>query len=150
MENLEKIIEWLKTQKAPFEDKKLNRENWKSEFGQNREVNTPIGVVKMGKDQFYRLIKKHRQKYFGLIKPTLENPLLILASPENSLSFIKTFAHFKYEDRLLYFLSVAVSIDNQEIIITNYPPTPKDIADLLEKGILRYASDEEIKAFFEE
>jgi len=37
-----------------------------------------IGDVKMGENQLGKLILKKRTEYFGMIKPTLENPDVIV------------------------------------------------------------------------
>ena len=59
-------------------DLELTPEAWETEFGESGEVETPIGSVKMGENQYFKLLKKKRTGYFGMIKPTLTNPDVVL------------------------------------------------------------------------
>ena len=54
----------------------LNINNWNILFGDG--VVTPIGKVKIGENQYAKLLQKGRVKEFGLIKETLINPDIIL------------------------------------------------------------------------
>ena len=56
----------------------LTIENWDAEFGEDGIVNTPIGDVKMGENQFAKLMRQGRNGKLGMIKPTLENPDIII------------------------------------------------------------------------
>ncbi len=56
----------------------LNIENWDALFGENGIINTPIGDVKMGENQFAKLMRQGREGKLGMIKPTLENPHAII------------------------------------------------------------------------
>ena len=84
----------------------LTLSNWLAEFNNTGLVQTPIGTVKMGENQYNKIIEKKRQKEFGMIKPTLTNPDVILEMPSrakdgniterpSSLLFVKTFFYGK-------------------------------------------------------
>ena len=62
----------------PAPELELTAENWDKEFGEDGMVDTPIGKVKMVENQFLKLLKKKRNSYFGMIKPTLVNPDMVL------------------------------------------------------------------------
>lgn len=56
----------------------LTIENWDALFGESGTINTPIGEVKMGENQFTKLMRQGREGKLGMIKPTLENPHAIV------------------------------------------------------------------------
>ncbi|MBV6342703.1 hypothetical protein [Candidatus Magnetobacterium casense] len=74
-EKTERIAQSLKDKAVPFRSLELTPENWRQEFGDSLTVDTPIGRVKMGENQYAKLLAKNRGKHFGLIKPTLTEPL---------------------------------------------------------------------------
>ena len=112
----------------------LTPENWTSEFGDNGIIPTPIGDVKMGEGQYLKLIQRKREKYFSLIKPTLNNPDVILeeydpkdgAERDTKLLFVKTFAK---EDgrRYVHFESVTVQKESKEISISSHEVNESDL-----------------------
>lgn len=57
----------------------LTIENWDALFGKEGIVSTPIGNVKMGENQFTKLMRQGRNGKLGMIKPTLEHPHAIIA-----------------------------------------------------------------------
>ena len=83
------------------QDIELTPQNWRQQFGEDGLVETPIGTVKMGANQLPKLFEKGRSEQFGMIKPTLENPQIIIEIPSkaidggqergSSLLFVKTF-----------------------------------------------------------
>ena len=57
----------------------LTIENWDALFGKEGIVSTPIGNVKMGENQFTKLMRQGRNGKLGMIKLTLEHPHAIIA-----------------------------------------------------------------------
>ena len=55
----------------------LNRENW-NKFFPNGSVETPIGTVKLGKNQFNKLQKEDRNNLLAAMYETLSNPSIVL------------------------------------------------------------------------
>ena len=49
----------------------LTIQNWDALFGEDGIVSTPIGNVKMGENQFTKLMRQGRNGKLGMIKPTL-------------------------------------------------------------------------------
>ncbi len=70
------LIECMLNNAARFIHTEFNVNNWNILF--NGNVVTPIGKVKMGENQYAKLLLKCRIKEFGLIKVTLINPDIIL------------------------------------------------------------------------
>lgn len=130
----EAVAQRLKDHAAPFVEKELTPEAWQEEFGPNLTVETPIGLYKLGEHQYEKLAAQGREKYFGLIKPTLKEPLAIVRDERQGAVFIKTFR----ENGTLYFVSVGYDIDGLKVIVTNHPKREGDVVKLLRKGELLY------------
>lgn len=128
----------------------LNPTNWIEQFGENGMVATPVGEVKMGENQIAKLFEKGRSEQFGMIKPTLENPQVVIEVPSeatdegteraSSLLFIKT---FKKEDgtKVYYFKSVTVKKDGLEVSVSSHYDRAKRAREALKKGKLLYRFD---------
>lgn len=104
----------------------LTPDNWLSQFGEDGLVDTPIGKVKMGENQYFKIILKKREKEFGMIYPTLSNPDIVIEEPSTSdtaerntsLLFVKTF--IVNGEKVKYYASVTVSKDSKEVVISNH------------------------------
>ena len=133
----------------------LTIENWDAQFGDGR-VNTPIGEVKMGENQFIKLMRQGCSGKLGMIKPTLEKPDVIIedasdakegdvAERNSSYVFVKA---FKKADgsRYYYFTSVTVSKDGKEVVISNQEKRKNAIANLLTKGKLVWKHADDVSA----
>ena len=128
----------------------LNPENWVEQFGETGMVSTPIGVVKMGENQIAKLFEKGRSRQFGMIKPTLETPHVVIEVPstssdgeterETSFLFVKTFNGTNGE-RIYYFKSVTVKKDGLEVSVSSHYDREKRVKDALKKGKLLYRFD---------
>lgn len=136
---------------APSVD--LSIENWDALFGKDGIVNTPIGEVKMGDNQFTKMMREDRHGKLGMVKPTLENPDVILEDASkakegdteerpSSYIFVKA---FKKADgsRYYYFTSITVSKDGREVVVSNQEKRKNAIANLLSKDRLvwKHADD---------
>lgn len=105
----------------------LTPENWMTQFGEEGKVQTPIGEVKMGENQYLKLLKTGREKYFGMIKPTLDTPDVVLeesdpqdgAERNSKYLFIKTFIN-PDGSRYIHFESVTVRKDNLEVSVSSH------------------------------
>ncbi len=120
----------------------LTPDNWLSQFGEDGLVDTPIGKVKMGENQYFKLARQGRNGKLGLIKPTLESPSVIIKDSrrndnneerEYSYVFVKTFIR-KDGERYYYFASVTIQKDGREVIISNQEKSKNRISKLLQNG----------------
>lgn len=131
----------------------LTIENWDAQFGNDGIVSTPIGNVKMGENQFTKLMRQGRNGKLGMIKPTLETPDIIIEDAseakdaaaterESSYVFVKTFVK-PDGARYYYFTSVTVSKDGHEVVISNQEKRRNVLMNLLMKGKLvwKHADD---------
>lgn len=108
-------------------DIKLTPYNWVNVFGESGIVPTPLGDVKMGDNQFQKLIDLHREEYFGMIRPTLNDPHVIIekdapaegAERDTKYLFVKTFKK-PNGGRYVHFESVTVRKEGMEDSINNH------------------------------
>ena len=133
----------------------LTIENWDKLFAGGK-VYTPLGEVKMGENQFTKLMRQGRNGKLGMVKPTLENPDVVIedtsdakegdvAERGSSYVFIKA---FKKADgsRFYYFTSVTVSKDGKEVVISNQEKRKNAIAHLLSNGKLVWKHADDVSA----
>ena len=122
----------------------LTIENWDKEFGEDGIVSTPIGDVKMGENQFAKLMRAGRNGKLGMLKPTLEYPDAIVEENSkakegthterpSSFIFIKSFRKTD-GTRYYYFTSITVSVDGKEVVVSNQEKSRNRILRLLMEG----------------
>ena len=119
-------------------------ENWLKEFGKEGRVSTPIGSIKLGENQYKKAGREDRIKRFGLLKPTLERPDVILeksapkegAERQTKYLFIKS---FKKADgnKILNYESITVKQGEEEVAISAHQIDPsKVVKELTESKVL--------------
>ena len=119
-------------------------ENWLKEFGKDGRVSTPIGSIKLGENQYKKAGREDRIKRFGLLKPTLERPDVILeksapkegAERQTKYLFIKS---FKKADgnKILNYESITVKQGEEEVAISAHQIDPsKVVKELTESKVL--------------
>ena len=128
----------------------LNPANWLEQFGDDGTVATPLGTVKMGDNQIAKLFEKGRSEQFGMIKPTLELPHVVIEVQSNSkdgnqerdtsLLFIRSFIG-KEGKKKYYFKSVTVKKDGLEVSISSHFDREKRVRESLKNGKLLYRFD---------
>ena len=143
-EQSEAFISNMKSLAETAPEIELTPENWLSLFGEEGVVNTPLGKVNIGENQYFKLARQGREGKLGMVKPTLENPDVVVEERSeakngekterpSSYIFIKS---FKKADgsRFYYFTSVTVSKDGNEVVISNQEKSEKRISKLLQNG----------------
>lgn len=131
----------------------LTPANWEEQFGNDGMVDTPIGKVKMGENQIAKLFTKGRSSQFGMIRPTLTEPDVVVEVPSSlteetnndverptSLLFIKVFLK-NDGSKVYYFKSVTVKKDGLEVSVSSHLDRKKRVEDALIKGKLLYRFD---------
>lgn len=119
-------------------------DNWLQDFGKDGRVNTPIGSIKLGENQYKKAGREDRIKRFGLLKPTLERPDVILETPapkegaerQTKYLFVKS---FKKVDgtKILNFESITVKQGEDEVSISAHQIEPsKLLKELTESKML--------------
>nr|DAP62911.1 MAG TPA: Cytosine specific methyltransferase [Caudoviricetes sp.] len=145
------VIAQMESSAETAPDLELTPDNWTAEFGEDGILSTPIGDVKMGENQVAKLFEKGRSKEFGMIKPTLTNPDVIIEVPSHSADgneersssylFIKTFLG-KNGKKVYYFKSVTIKKDGLEISISSNYDRAKRVKEALMKGKLLYRKND--------
>jgi|GEM_PF-5139471 len=122
------IISTLQKNRAVFQERPYTKQEWDKLFPNNR-INTPIGEIVFGKNQFEKLDpnipdpknpnrkKQDRRTYLDYIYKTLSKPTYIIKT-DNEFAFIKEF--LKDDQTTRIHSSIVVEIDNLKINITNY------------------------------
>lgn len=146
----EEFMALMEASASEMPDIELTPANWAEQFGEAGHVTTPIGEVKMGENQIAKLFEKGRSGQFGMIKPTLESPHVIIeiasndvngdAERETSYMFIRSFSQ-KDGKKIYYFKSVTVKKDGMEVSISSHIDRPKRVREALKKGKLLYRFD---------
>lgn len=145
------VIAQMESSAETAPDLELTPDNWTAEFGEDGILSTPVGDVKMGENQVAKLFEKGRSKEFGMIKPTLTNPDVIIEVPSHSADgneersssylFIKTFLG-KNGKKVYYFKSVTIRKDGLEISISSHYDRAKRVKEALMKGKLLYRKND--------
>ena len=124
----------------------LTAENWDAEFGEEGIIASPIGDVKMGENQFLKMMREGRNEKLGMIRPTIERPDVILEDTSrtkegedrvHSYVFVKS-VKSEGKERLYYFTSVSISKDGREVVISNQERRKNRIVSLLTSGTVLY------------
>lgn len=125
----------------------LTPETWMQTFGINNSLSTPIGDVKMGENQYNKLVEKQRTNEFGMVVRTLQSPDVILVEASESVDdaverstsyvFVKTFIK---EDgtKLVRYESVTVSQDGMEVSISSHRLRENQLREKLKRDGLLY------------
>ena len=131
----------------------LTPENWIALFGEDGTVETPIGNVKMGENQYIKMAQQGRNGKLGMIKQTLQTPNVIVedfrpassveSERDSSYIFVKTFTKDNGE-RYYHFTSVTVRKDGREVVISNQERTKNRISKLLQQGTITWINDDSL------
>lgn len=119
---------------------RLTPQTWLETFGINNSIDTPIGKVRMGENQYAKLQDKKRTSEFGMISLTLSDPDVIFVEPSKakgedvaernfSYVFAKTFK--RNGNKVKYYTSVTVSIDGLEISVSSHFVNPNKMLNKL-------------------
>ena len=145
-EEADSLVAEMESRPEKARDLPLTPENWKAEFGENGEVNTPLGVAKMGENQLAKMFMKGREAELGLVKPTLENPDIIIEEASSakdgeserpsSYLFVKTF--IRDGKKIKFYTSVSVKKDGLEVIVSNHFMNKNAVDRKLQDGKVLY------------
>lgn len=146
----EEFISRMEANAVPMPQLKYTQVAWNKQFAKGRKVKTLVGKVKVGDDQRAKVILDERSEPFGVIRPTLTEPLAIIevtseatddnTKRETSLLFVKTFVD-KNGKKVYCFKFVTGEEDDMEVNVSNYYNRPKNIKEALKTGKLLYRFD---------
>ena len=145
------IEQALRDHAAPWRSVPDSLAAWNAEFPAG-VVETPIGQVKMGAAQREKLSSRQRERYFGLIKPTLASPTYIVSEIETAdrmterahrgesatrasvIKFIRAFADAN--GRYHGFMCVTIDRDGMEIAVSASPRKLRQLARAVKEGAI--------------
>lgn len=146
-EEAEALVSEMEAAAGPAPEKELTPAAWRVEFGDYGTVETPLGRVKLGENQISKLFSKGREKSFGMIRPTLETPQIIIEEPSSSADgeeergssylFVRAFT-LKNREKVYFFKSVTIKKDGLEVSVSNHLDRAKRIKESLKRGKLLY------------
>ena len=119
---------------------RLTPQTWLETFGINNSIDTPIGKVRMGENQYAKLQDKKRTSEFGMISLTLSDPDVIFVEPSKAKGEDVTERNFSYVfaktfkrngNKVKYYTSVTVSIDGLEISVSSHFVNPNKMLNKL-------------------
>jgi hypothetical protein len=111
---------------VPMMEVEYSVENYNKLFPEGK-VKTPLGTVRMGRDQFAKLGRKDggaRKSYLGAAWQTLTDPVLVIGEG-NDRVYIKSFSG---EKGITSFVSVEKDKDGERVVVTNYRRDIREIA----------------------
>ena len=132
----------------------LTPEAWAEMFGEDRIVETPLGNLMVGENQFAKIMKNKRQNYWFLLKDTLQSPSFVLmGNPSYSDPSGRTFTFYKVfrtdGDESKWYMAVSAAIlKNGQTIITNHRYDADDVVRDLKKFPIAYVASENRQAAF--
>jgi len=121
----------------------LTLQSWHAAFGESGVVQTPIGEVKMGENQLAKLILNRRTSEFGMVKPTLTGPDLIVEveseakggqTTERPSSYLFVKAFNVDEKKVRHYESVTVRKEGMEVVVSNHITKPAQLMSRLLNG----------------
>jgi len=139
--NLKNITELINRVKEKLEVMAIPIDEYRKIFPQGT-VETPIGVVKIGKNQFLKLAEKDygkRQKLIGAMKQTLSDPITIFEEEKDGKKASLFIKSFKTDKKSCVIVSVVVTIDNQKIAVSTYKRKIREVINKIKKaGVTTY------------
>lgn len=145
-EEADNLVAEMEEHAEPVRDLELTPDNWLAEFGEDGKVTTPLGEVKMGENQLAKLFMKGREAEFGLIKPTLSDPDVVIEETSHastgeeerpsSYLFVKTFE--RDGKKIKFYASVSVKHDGMEVVISNHFMNKKAVDKKMQEGKMLY------------
>ena len=143
-ERVSRITAKLESMAVPMESIVFSIEEYRKVFPQGT-VNTPIGEVKIGKNQLEKMAEKDKGKRKGLIgamRQTLSDPIVIVQEEKEGRKaylFIKSFID---DEKTSIIVSVVVTIEDQKIAISTYKRKKKEMLKKIKMaGVMIFEKD---------
>jgi len=142
-----RIIAKLETLAVSMDVREFSREEYRDAFPQGT-VKTPIGEVKIGKNQFEKMAEKDngkRRTLIGAMRQTLTDPITIIQEEKDDRKayvFIKSFKNTDNSRKAAFVMSVVVSIEDTKVVISTYKRKRREVSSKIKKaGVIAYEID---------
>jgi len=112
----------------------FTRSNYDELFPQGI-ITTPIGDVKLGKNQFDKLQEKRRENLLGVMYQTLSDPVAIIEEArkrKKALLYTKTFK--EGSEKIKTAVSVVVNIDNINVAISTHRKSLRYVLQIIKNA----------------
>jgi ribosomal protein L10 len=136
-----RIISKLESMAIPMDYRDFSKDEYRKVFPQG-VVKTPIGEVKIGRNQFTKLAEKdngNRKGLIGAMRQTLSDPIVIIteeAENRKAYIFLKS---FNENEKLHIIVSVVVTIDGNKVAISTYKRKRREVISKIKKaGVITY------------
>jgi len=135
---LENILEKLKSFAVPMDKRDFSTGEYKSLFPHGW-IETPIGDVEIGKNQYEKLRDRDggkRQVLMGAMQQTLSDPVVVIAEAKNDKKaevFIKSFKEHGRID-IDTVMSVVVIKEGQRVSISTYQRKQREVINKIKKA----------------
>ena len=143
-ERVTRITAKLETWAVPMDVREFSRKKYREIFPQGT-VKTPIGEVRIGKNQFEKMAEKDngkRRTLIGAMWQTLTDPITIIQEEKNGQKacvFIKSFKNTEDSLKTDFIMSVVVSIENAKVVISTYKRKRREVLSKIKKaGVIAY------------
>jgi hypothetical protein len=145
--NTSSETEKLEILAAPMDVRGFSREEYRLVFPQGT-VKTPVGEVKIGKNQFEKMSDKDngkRRSLIGAMRQTLTDPITIIQEEnggKTALVFIKSFKNTENPQKPDFIMAVVVAIGNAKVAISIYKRKRREVLNKIKKaGVIAYEKD---------
>ena len=145
-EEAERLLSNMESQAEASEEVELTPAAWSKTFDENNSTDTPIGRVKMGEGQITKFFAKGREKEFGMVGPTLNNPDVIIeekseakngkAERKSSYVFVKTFN--RNGEKIKFYASITVKQDGMEVSVSSHYMNRNAVLSKMQEGNVFY------------
>ena len=123
-ENLAKINSVLNGNVEPMPEKiEFNRENFEKLF--ENGIDSPIEHIKIGENQYDKLVEKNRQDLLSAMADVMKNPALIIKTDDDARIYAKTYQGKRHEKTII---SVIVDKGQLHISISTHIERSKKLA----------------------
>ena len=139
-----RITAKLETWAVPMDVREFSRKEYREVFPQGT-VKTPIGEVKIGKNQFEKMAEKDngkRRLLIGAMRQTLTDPITIIQEEKDGRKayvFIKSFKNTEDSLKIGFIMSVVVTIEDTKVVISTYKRKRREVLSKIKKaGVIAY------------
>ena len=140
-EQISRITTKLESMAVAMDIKEFSRDEYRKVFPQGT-VDTPIGEVKIGKNQFEKMAVKDKGKRMGLIgamRQTLSDPIVIIQEEKDGRKAYLFIKSFKKDEKTSLIVSVVVTIEDNKIVISTYKRKKREMLKKIKMaGVMTY------------
>ena len=135
---VEYILEKLASLAVPMDMHDFSKEEYKKIFPHGWII-TPLGEVKIGKNQYEKLRDRDggkRRSLIGAMRQTLSDPVTVIAETEGGRKAEVYIKSFRDEGKVGIdtVMSVVVKKDEQRVAISTYKRKPREVVNKIKKA----------------